>query len=84
MHAIKSVGATVKHIFVIFDYGTFPQRTCMTRSTCPCIRWQNWSNVVATERDGGDFGAQAVTELKAFPVNLARWSEVQGGISEHL
>ena len=84
VRAITTAGATVKDIFVIFDYGTFPVDKLLGPLKVAVHSLASWADVLAAGRDGRDFDAKALIELEAFLANPARWSAAHGGISQHL
>jgi orotate phosphoribosyltransferase len=81
LRAITSAGASVKDLFVIFDYGTFPVGELLTPFGVALHSLATWADVLAVGRDSGHLNAGAATELEAFLANPAQWSAAHGGIS---
>ena len=82
VRAIASAGASVKDIFVIFDYGTFPVDELLGPLKVAVHSLASWTDVLTVGRDDGDFDAKAAAELEAFLANPARWSVAHGGIAQ--
>lgn len=82
VRAITSSGASVKDIFVIFDYGTFPVDALLQPLNVAVHSLASWTDVLAVGRKQGDFDSRAQAELESFLANPARWSAAHGGISQ--
>lgn len=82
VRAITSAGASVKDIFVIFDYGTFPVDALLEPLKVAVHSLASWPDVLAVARERGDFDTRALAELEAFLADPARWSAAHGGISQ--
>ncbi len=80
--AIMSAGASVKDIFVLFDYGTFPVDDLLGPLHVTVHSLASWTDVLAVAREDGDLDAAALAELEAFLANPGRWSALHGGISQ--
>lgn len=82
VRAITSAGASVKDIFVIFDYSTFQVEALLEPLKVAVHSLASWPDVLAVARERGDFDSQALGELEAFLAYPARWSAAHGGISQ--
>jgi orotate phosphoribosyltransferase len=82
VRAITSAGASVKDIFVIFDYGTFPVDELLGPLKVALHSLASWADVLAVGQEDGSFDGKSVAELEAFLSNPARWSAAHGGISQ--
>lgn len=82
VRAIASAGASVKDIFVIFDYGTFPVDELLGPLKVAVHSLASWADVLAVGREDGSFDGKSAAELEAFLSNPARWSAAHGGISQ--
>ena len=80
VRAINSAGASVKDIFVIFDYGTFPVDALLDPLKVAVHSLASWVDVLAVGRERGEFDNRALAELEAFLANPAGWSAAHGGI----
>jgi orotate phosphoribosyltransferase len=81
LRAMAAAGASVKDIFVVFDYGTFAVDELLAPLKVNMYSLACWADVLAVGREDGDFDARAVAELQAFVDSPARWSAAHGGIS---
>ena len=81
VRAIGAAGASVKDIFVLFDYGTFAADELLAPLKVNMYSLACWADVLAVGREDGDFDARAAAELQAFLDSPARWSAAHGGIS---
>jgi orotate phosphoribosyltransferase len=82
VRAITSAGASVKDIFVIFDYGTFPVDELLGPLKVAVHSLASWADVLAVGRENGALDGKAAAELEAFLAAPARWSALHGGISQ--
>ena len=82
VRAIASAGASVKDIFVIFDYGTFPVDELLGPLKVAVHSLASWADVLAVGQEDGSFDGKSAAELEAFLSNPARWSAAHGGISQ--
>ena len=82
IRAIATAGATVKDIFVIFDYGTFSVDKVLTPFGVTLHSLACWADVLTVGQEDGDFDAGAAAELAAFLDNPPAWSAAHGGISQ--
>lgn len=82
VRAITSSGASVKDIFVIFDYGTFPVDALLQPLNVAVHSLASWADVLAVGCERGDFDTRAQADLEDFLEDPARWSAAHGGISQ--
>ena len=79
--ALAAAGVTVKDIFVIFDYGTFPTQLLLAPLGVTVHALATWQDVLAVAREDGAFEPAALSELEDFLRDPPRWSQVHGGIA---
>lgn len=81
VRAIQSAGASVKDVFVIFDYGTFPVDELLAPLGVAVHSLACWADILQVGRERGDLDGQAATELQAFLADPSGWSAAHGGIA---
>jgi orotate phosphoribosyltransferase len=79
--ALAAAGATVKDVFVIFDYGTFPTLELLAPLGVTVHALATWQDVLSVARETGAFGPPALAELADFLSDPPRWSQAHGGIA---
>jgi orotate phosphoribosyltransferase len=82
VRAITSAGGSIKDIFVIFDYGTFPVEELLAPMGVVVHSLASWTDILAVGRESGHLDARGAAEMQAFLEDPARWSAAHGGISE--
>jgi orotate phosphoribosyltransferase len=81
--ALRSAGAKVDHVFVMFNYDIFPEsRQILQQLNVNLHALATWRDVLAAAKRGSYFGAAAIEEVEAFLDDPAKWSARHGGISE--
>jgi orotate phosphoribosyltransferase len=78
-NALASAGATVKDIFVVFDYDTFPTAQSLNRLGVTVHALATWQDVLAVARARGTWGALALLEMEEFLAAPSAWSQTHGG-----
>ena len=79
--ALLGSGATLKDIFVIFDYGAFPTKSFLEAMNIRLHALATWHDILAVAREDGRFGTRELNELETFLADPVRWSYDHGGIS---
>lgn len=79
--ALAAAGATVKNVFVIFNYGTFPTQDLLTPLGVTAHALATWRDVLAVAREAGTFEPLALAEIEEFLSDPPRWSQAHGGIA---
>lgn len=77
--ALAAAGATVKDVFVIFDYGTFPTENLMARLGVTTHALATWHDVLSVARESGNFEPLALIEIDEFLRDPSGWSQAHGG-----
>jgi orotate phosphoribosyltransferase len=80
VRAITAAGGSIKDIFVLFDYGTFPVEELLAPLGVVVHSLASWTDILAVGRESGQLDARGSAELQAFLENPARWSAAHGGI----
>jgi len=79
---LRSVGARVEHVFVMFYYDIFPEaRTLLDLLGIRLHYLATWHDVLAEARASGYFAGPAAAEVERFVQDPARWSLEHGGIA---
>ena len=79
--ALLGSGATLKDIFVIFDYGAFPTKSFLDAMNIRLHALATWHDILAVAREDARFGTRELNELETFLADPVRWSYDHGGIS---
>ncbi len=79
--ALAAAGVTVKDIFVIFDYGTFPTQLLLAPLGVTVHALATWQDVLAVAREDGAFEPRALAEIGDFLRDPPHWSQAHGGIT---
>ena len=77
---LAAAGVSVKDLFVIFDYGTFPTQDLLAPLGVTAHALANWQDVVAVARAAGTFEPRALAEIEGFLHDPPKWSQTHGGI----
>ncbi|MDF3836454.1 orotate phosphoribosyltransferase [Cupriavidus basilensis] len=77
--ALSAAGTTVKDIFVLFDYGTFPTQAMLAPWQVTVHSLANWRDVLDAACAAGTVGQRSLDELRAFLDDPLRWSRDHGG-----
>jgi orotate phosphoribosyltransferase len=81
INGLREAGAEVKHTFVVFHYGIFPQSVeTLTNAGVKLHALATWWNVLELAEQEKYFAAADLKEVRAFLENPAQWSAAHGGI----
>jgi orotate phosphoribosyltransferase len=81
INGLREAGAEVKHTFVVFHYGIFPQSVETLSSVGVKLHaLATWWNVLELAEQEKYFAAADLKEVRAFLENPAQWSAAHGGI----
>ena len=81
INGLREAGAEVKHAFVVFHYGIFPQSVeTMAAAGVKLHALATWWNVLELAEQEKYFAAADLKEVRAFLENPAQWSAAHGGI----
>jgi orotate phosphoribosyltransferase len=78
--ALNEVGAVVKDIFVVFDYGVFPTAEVLERWNVKVHSLATWHDVLVTARTEHLVDSRSLMELETFLRDPVAWSHAHGGI----
>jgi orotate phosphoribosyltransferase len=79
--ALAAAGGTVKDVFVIFDYGTFPTHDLLAPLGVAVHALATWRDVLAVAREDGAFAPRVLAEIEEFLADPPFWSHAHGGIA---
>jgi orotate phosphoribosyltransferase len=81
INGLREAGAEVKHAFVVFHYGIFPQSVeTLANVGVKLHALATWWNVLELAEQEKYFAASDLKEVRAFLENPAAWSAAHGGI----
>ena len=81
INGLREAGAEVKHTFVVFHYGIFPQSVeTLSAVGVKLHALATWWNVLELAEQEKYFAAADLKEVRAFLENPAQWSAAHGGI----
>ena len=81
INGLREAGAEVKHTFVVFHYGIFPQSVeTLANVGVKLHALATWWNVLELAEQEKYFAAADLKEVRAFLENPAQWSAAHGGI----
>jgi orotate phosphoribosyltransferase len=78
--ALNEVGARIKDIFVVFEYGVFPTDEVLKPWGVTVHALCNWNDVLEAAKAESLVDDRAIDELQAFLINPVAWSHAHGGI----
>jgi orotate phosphoribosyltransferase len=79
VRALRDAGASVRDLFVVFNYNTFPTDQLLTPMGLTVHALSTWQDVASVARERGDFAGEALRELDEFLAGPAAWSQAHGG-----
>lgn len=80
IEALRSAGAEVKHCFVVFHYGIFPQSTASLAEQGVALQGlATWWDVLAVAEERGRLTSGQVDEVRRFLRDPDGWAEAQAG-----
>jgi orotate phosphoribosyltransferase len=78
--ALRTAGATVTDVFVVFFYGAFPGTgETMAKAGVKLRYLCDWWDVLAAAEAGGYFTPEAIAEVREFLADPVDWSVAHGG-----
>jgi len=78
--ALRQAGATVEHVFVIFNYDIYPQsRRAYDESGITLHALATWKDIFAVSKAVNYFEAGRAKEIKTFLADPVAWSIAHGG-----
>jgi orotate phosphoribosyltransferase len=81
--ALRSAGAQVDHVFVMFNYDIFPEsRRILEQLNVHLHALATWRDVLAVAKKNAYFGSGTINEVESFLNDPAKWSANHGGIGE--
>lgn len=81
INGLREAGAEVKHAFVVFHYGIFPQSVeTLSAVGVKLHALATWWNVLELAEQENYFAATDLKEVRAFLENPAKWSAAHGGV----
>jgi orotate phosphoribosyltransferase len=81
INGLREAGAEVKHAFVVFHYGIFPQSVETLGAVGVKLHaLATWWNVLELAEQEKYFAASDLKEVRAFLENPAEWSAAHGGV----
>lgn len=79
-NAMRKAGLEVGHVFVVFNYGIFPETEQVFRDAGLQLHYlADFHDVLAAARAGGRFTDGTLTEVAAFMKDPSGWSAAHGG-----
>jgi orotate phosphoribosyltransferase len=79
--ALRSAGAVVEHVFVVFHYDIFPEtKTVMSEMGVSLHALATWWDVLKVAQAGGHFETGTMDEVEKFLRDPAGWSVAHGGV----
>jgi len=80
--ALRTAGAEVNHVFVVFHYGIFPDEQIFKDMEVSMHSLANWFDVLAVAKEGGFFDTRTLDEVEKYLNDPVGWSRDHGGVSE--
>ena len=82
VRAIRQAGGQIRHAFVIFNYGIFPQiETSLEAEGVTLLALATWWDVAATAERLGRFAPGQYQDVESFLNDPTAWSNARGGTS---
>jgi len=80
--ALRDAGATVDHVFVVFNYDIFPEsKKIIADIQVKLLHLATWWDVLRVVKQGGYFENRVIEEVERFLHAPAKWSAEHGGVS---
>jgi orotate phosphoribosyltransferase len=80
VEALRKAGAEVRHTFVVFHYGIFPESVANLKAEGVDLHGLcTWWDVLATAEEDGYFASETTREVRAFLERPVEWSLAHGG-----
>ena len=78
--ALRHVGATVEHVFVVFNYDIYPQsRRAYAENGITLHALATWRDIFSVTKARNYFTAERAKEIKTFLADPIEWSIAHGG-----
>ena len=78
--ALRQAGATVEHVFVVFNYDIYPQsQRAYAKSGVTLHSLATWRDIFAVTKGVGYFSPERAKDIKTFLADPIAWSIVHGG-----
>ena len=82
-NALRTAGAKVDHIFVLFFYDIFPESESILKGLDVTMHYlATWRDVLAVAKRDGRFDDRTLAEVEQFIADPATWSEAHGGVAK--
>ena len=80
--ALREAGTIVKHVFVLFNYGIYPEtRQILLDLDVQMHALATWRDVLRVAKQTSYFNSTAIGRVEAFLDHPAQWSAAHGGVS---
>lgn len=79
--ALSQMGALVRDLFVVFDYGTFRTETQLAPLGLRVHALCRWADLLPVACERGLFDDRSLAEARRFLHNPGSWSQAHGGIA---
>lgn len=81
--ALRSAGAIVEHVFVLFNYDIYPQsRRALADNGITLHALATWKDIFAATKSANYFSTERAKEIKSFLSDPIQWSVTHGGAGE--
>ena len=80
--ALRTAGAEVNHVFVVFHYGIFPDEEIFRGMKVSMHSLANWFDVLDAAKNGSFFDSKTLDEVEKYLNDPVSWSRDHGGVSE--
>jgi orotate phosphoribosyltransferase len=81
--ALRDAGAQVRHTFVLFQYGIFPQtRELLEKNKLKMMALANWWDVLEACKKARYFDNSTIAEIEEYLHDPVAWSSAHGGAFE--
>ncbi len=82
-NALRTAGAKVDHIFVLFFYDIFPESASVLEELDVAMHYlATWRDVLAVAKRDGRFDDHTLAEVEKFITDPPAWSEAHGGVAK--
>jgi orotate phosphoribosyltransferase len=82
-NALRTAGAKVDHIFVLFFYDIFPESSSVLEELDVTMHYlATWRDVLAVAKRGARFDDHTLAEVEKFITDPPAWSEAHGGVAK--
>ena len=82
-NALRTAGAKVEHIFVLFFYDIFPESASILKELDVTMHYlATWRDVLAVAKRDARFDDHTLAEVEKFITDPPAWSEAHGGVAK--